>query len=41
MQDDAERDWPSWSREAVRLMQERNRAFVEKFGLARYLERCR
>jgi hypothetical protein len=34
MQDDAERDWQGWSREAVALMQERNRAFVETFELA-------
>jgi hypothetical protein len=34
MQADGDRDWQSWSREAVRLMQERNRAFVERFGLA-------
>ena len=31
---DTAQDWQSWSRDAVRLMQERNRAFVEKFGLA-------
>jgi hypothetical protein len=34
MQVDTEQDWQSWSRESVRLMQERNRAFVERFGLA-------
>lgn len=34
MQPNGERDWQRWSREAVALMQERNRAFVESFGLA-------
>ncbi len=34
MQEGAERDWHAWSRESVRLMQERNRAFMEKFALA-------
>jgi hypothetical protein len=34
MQMDGGQDWQSWSREAVRLMQERNRAFVERFGFA-------
>lgn len=27
-------DWGRWSREAVELMQSRNRAFVEKFALS-------
>jgi hypothetical protein len=34
MQIDTVQDWQSWSREAVRLMRERNQAFVEQFGLA-------
>ena len=34
MRNDDGRDWQDWSREAVRLMQERNRAFVDRFGLA-------
>lgn len=34
MQDDAEHDWQSWSRESVALMQERNRSFVATFKLA-------
>jgi hypothetical protein len=29
----AEPDWSAWSREAVRLMQERNRAWMENYGL--------
>jgi hypothetical protein len=34
MRNDDGRDWQDWSREAVRLMQERNRAFVDAFDLA-------
>ena len=30
---DSEHDWKRWSREAVELMQSRNRAFMEKFAL--------
>src|SRR5882672_8851898 len=29
----AEPNWSAWSREAVRLMQERNRAWMEDYGL--------
>ncbi len=34
MQNVAEPDWQSWSRESVALMQERNRAYVATFDLA-------
>ena len=34
MRPTAERDWQRWSGEAVALMQERNRAFVDTFDLA-------
>ena len=36
MRDVTERDWQSWSRESVALMQERNRSFVATFDLAGY-----
>jgi len=31
---DGEHDWGRWSREAVELMQSRNRAFIDKFALS-------
>jgi hypothetical protein len=34
METDGERDWGRWSREAVEIMQSRNRAFIEKFALS-------
>ncbi len=34
MAPDGERDWGKWSREAVALMEARNRAFMDKFALA-------
>jgi hypothetical protein len=34
MEEQAERDWGEWSRESVALMQARNDAFMQKFGLS-------
>ena len=34
MQSGSKHDWAQWSREAVKLMQERNRAFVERFAIS-------